>query len=155
MEDKDYIYFGKNLGSANYIFISDYNITTDNSILPYTDKETITGGIVLLPARISIQEVANNWYGSFIFRKSTDRIVYARSFTKFDTVISYIGGLFGALVGILFLMNHYTRTNFEICLGSSIYDDQDDESLVMKSINFCHYLGYLLYLCLYTIGYRP
>lgn len=24
LEDKDYIYFGKNLGSANYIFISDY-----------------------------------------------------------------------------------------------------------------------------------
>jgi hypothetical protein len=65
--------------------------------------------------------VANGWYGSFVFRKSTNRYVYKRSFTKFDTVISYIGGLFGAIIGVLFLMNHYTRTNFEICLGSSIY----------------------------------
>ena len=126
MEDKDYIYFGKNLGSANYIFISDYDVTTDYSILPYTDKNTITGGVVMLPTTISIQEVANGWYGSFIFRKSANSYTFTRSFTKFDTVISYIGGLFGAIVGILFLMNHYKRTNFEICLGSSTYDDEDD-----------------------------
>lgn len=66
----------------------------------------------MLPTTISIQEVAKGWYGSFIFRKSTNRYIYKRSFTKFDTVISYIGGLFGAIIGVLFLMNHYTRTNF-------------------------------------------
>lgn len=38
LEDKDYVYFGKNLGAANYIFISDYKVTTDYSIFPYQDN---------------------------------------------------------------------------------------------------------------------
>jgi uncharacterized membrane protein len=66
----------------------------------------------MLPTRISVQEVAKGWYARFVFRKATDRYVYIRNFVKFDTVVSYIGGLFGALIGVLFLMNHYTRTNF-------------------------------------------
>lgn len=66
----------------------------------------------MLPTRISVQDVANGWYASFIFRKAVDRYVYTRNFTKFDSVVSYTGGLFGALIGVLFLMNHYTRTSF-------------------------------------------
>ncbi len=66
----------------------------------------------MLPTRISVQEVANGWYARFAFRKAVDRYVYTRNFTKFDSVVSYTGGLFGALIGVLFLMNHYTRISF-------------------------------------------
>ena len=66
----------------------------------------------MLPTRISVQEVTKNWYASIVFRKATDRYIFTRSFTKVDTVVSYTGGLFGALIGVLFLMNHYTRTSF-------------------------------------------
>ncbi|MCB0371086.1 MAG: hypothetical protein KDD45_17120, partial [Bdellovibrionales bacterium] len=111
------------LGSANEIFISDYQITTDHSILPYVDNHYEAGGVVMLPTTISTQEVGNGWYSRFVFRKSTNTYVYTRAFAKFDGVISYIGGLFGAIMGLLFLMNHYTRTNFEISLGTILYYD--------------------------------
>lgn len=79
----------------------------------------------MLPTRISVQDVGKGWYASFYFRKAVDRYIYTRRFNKFDSVVSYIGGLFGALIGVLFLMNHYTRTSFEIALGSTIYNDDD------------------------------
>ncbi len=41
LEDKDYVYFGKKLGGSNEIFVSDYSVTTDHSIFPYTDKVKI------------------------------------------------------------------------------------------------------------------
>ena len=129
MSDTDYIYFGNKLGSANEIFISDFEVETDHSILPYADKKTERGGFVMLPTTISTQEVGNGWFSRFSFRKATNKHVFVRSFHKFDTVISYIGGLFGAIIGVLFLMNHYTRTNFEISLGSMLYlDDVEDKS---------------------------
>ena len=82
----------------------------------------------MLPTTISTQEVGNGWYSHFVFRKATNSHIFTRAFAKFDTVISYIGGLFGAIIGLLFLMNHYTRTNFEISLGSLLYlDDEADE----------------------------
>ena len=66
----------------------------------------------MLPTTISTQEVGNGWYSHFVFRKATSKHIFTRAFAKFDTVISYIGGLFGAIIGSLYLMNHYTRTNF-------------------------------------------
>ncbi len=113
---------------------------------------------MMLPTTISIQEVSRNWFASFIFRKSTNRYVFYRAFTKFDTVISYIGGLFGAIIGVLFLMNHYTRTNFEISLGSSIYEnneEEDENAEHVKSLNFCNYLGYLTYMICLGVGCKP
>ena len=161
MADTDYIYFGNQLGSANEIFISDFEVETDHSILPYTDKVTERGGFVMLPTTISTQEVGNGWFSRFSFRKATNKHVFTRSFHKFDTVVSYIGGLFGAIIGLLFLMNHYTRTNFEISLGSMLYvddledkndDKNDDKHMEGVSMNFCYYVGFWVYKILKIIG---
>lgn len=126
MADQNFIYFGNQLGASHEIFISEFEINTDHSILPYTDYRLTTGAIVTTPNVVSTQEVGNGWYSRFRFRKASIKHYYTRAFIKFDTVISYIGGLFGAIIGLLFLMNHYTRTNFEIELGKILYIDDED-----------------------------
>ena len=154
MADQNFIYFGNQLGASHEIFISEYDITTDYSILPYTDNRRINGGVVTTPNTVSTQEVGGGWYSRFRFRKATTKHFYTRAFVKFDTVISYIGGLFGAIIGLLFLMNHYTRINFEIELARLLYvDDEECENDEPPKMNFCNYFGFWIYKGLTLIGY--
>ena len=47
LADRDFVYFGTRLSGANTIFVSDYQITTDHSILPYSDNVVQTGAVVI------------------------------------------------------------------------------------------------------------
>jgi hypothetical protein len=46
LEDNNYIIFTKNFGSEAILFMEDYTITSDNSILPITDIKEESGGLV-------------------------------------------------------------------------------------------------------------
>ena len=47
-------------------------------------------------------------YAVVTFRKSYESVIYKRSFNKVDTYFSYVGGLIGTIIGLIFIMGPYT-----------------------------------------------
>lgn len=92
--------------------VSSYEISTDYSITPFDDVQFLQGGIVQDNAQILSASMTDNYYSGITFQKSSNHYTYTRTFTKFDDVVSYVGGLFGAIIGVMFMMNHYTKTAF-------------------------------------------
>lgn len=43
-----------------------------------------------------------------LFQKSTSTSTYSRSFNKIDAYFSYVGGLVGTILGLIFIMGFYT-----------------------------------------------
>jgi hypothetical protein len=46
MEDTNYITFSSDYGGEGLLFVEDYSISTDNSILPTSSIQTESGGII-------------------------------------------------------------------------------------------------------------
>ncbi len=44
--------------------------------------------------------------------KAASRMSYSRSFYKLDDYLSYIGGLFGAALGLMFFIKTYANASF-------------------------------------------
>ena len=43
-----------------------------------------------------------------LFGKSPESTTYERSFNKIDAYFSYVGGLVGTIIGLIFIMEFYT-----------------------------------------------
>ena len=108
----NYFIFSKQVSIHSELMISDYTINTDNSILPYEDSHTDKGFIF---DKIIYHTLTNSKgytsYATFIFTKSQTSLVYERSVLKFSAVISYVGGLIGGIVGLLFIIKSYTSSS--------------------------------------------
>ena len=92
--------------------ISDYTIITDQSILPHEDYNFDNGIITLDPFQIRSLEVNTDVYAMVKIMKSPISVTYNRSFNKLGSLLSYIGGLFGCIVGAAFFMRFYTEIAF-------------------------------------------
>lgn len=55
------------------------------------------------------------------FMKSTSTITHSRSFNKIDTYFSYVGGLIGTIIGLIFIMSKYNETAYEISLAHNTF----------------------------------
>lgn len=75
--------------------------------MPYEEVTNKTGGIVTSSAQILSYEVRQDEYMKFYIRKSSLSLLVERSFRKADDTLSYIGGLFSAILAILVVMNLY------------------------------------------------
>ena len=65
-------------------------------------------------------------YGIFseiVFRRSSIVTKYTRSFNKVDSYLSYIGGLVGTIVTLVFFMGKYTEKAYEVSLSNKILID--------------------------------
>ena len=58
-----------------------------------------------------------------VVRKSGISLIYNREVLKISTVISYIGGLVGAVAALLFIVKSYTDTSLEMNVSLEIFDD--------------------------------
>lgn len=76
--------------------------------MPYASVETdfVTSIPDLFVSKTTV--VSGNTYASMSFRKSSNTIVYSRSFAKVDDYFSYIGGLVGSALVIFFMMKEYS-----------------------------------------------
>ena len=63
-----------------------------------------TGGIILDTAQTCNYDVQAEEYLKLYLRKSSISILVERSFRKADDTLSYIGGLFSAILAILLIM---------------------------------------------------
>lgn len=112
VDDLNYFPFSKSSGVNANLFISSYTVTTDESILPFEQVSNKTGGIALSSAQILSYEVRQNEYMKFYIRKSSMSLLVERSFRKADDTLSYIGGLFSAILGFLLLMNLFNEFSY-------------------------------------------
>jgi hypothetical protein len=101
--------------------VDDYSIETDSSIMPLTNIQTESGGIVTTPSIKNIFLRITDNYAEFIFYKSTTSNNITRSFEKLDNVFSYIGGLFGTVLIFFFLVSSYNTYKFEVNLAGYLY----------------------------------
>ena len=72
---------------------------------------------------------------------------------KISAVISYIGGLVGAITALLFLIKAYTDISLEISIGLNLFEESDEEGgKEASSFNFLAFIGLTVYRGLKSIG---
>ena len=59
--------------------------------------------------------------------KSSSSVVYHRSFNKVDAYFSYVGGLVGTIIGLIFIMELYTEKAYELSLARKLFLDNDSQ----------------------------
>ena len=110
----NYFPFSTSQGINANIFIATYTITTDQSIYPLEDIKDDKGGVVTNLAQIHNYGIRQNKYLKLYLRKSSQDILVERSFRKADDTLSYIGGLFAAILGVLIIMTIFTEFSYEL-----------------------------------------
>ena len=48
-------------------------------------------------------------FAQIMFSKAGFTTTYTRSFNKIDAYFSYVGGLVGTIIGLIFILNNYTQ----------------------------------------------
>lgn len=74
--------------------------------------DTKQGGISTGPAQTINYKVRQKDFMKFYLRKSSLSLKIQRSFRKLDDTFSYIGGLFSAIVTVLFIMTKYNEISY-------------------------------------------
>ena len=110
----NYFPFSVTEGVNANLFMATYTITTDESIYPIEEVKNDTGGVVTNLAQIHNYGVMQDEYLKFYLRKSSKDILVERSFKKIDDPLSYIGGLFSAILGVLVLMSLFNEFSYEL-----------------------------------------
>ena len=55
------------------------------------------------------------------FNKSPSTLTIQRSYNTLDTYLSYVGGLIGTIIGLMFLLGKYNEKAFEISLAKQLF----------------------------------
>ena len=152
LEDMNYFPFSTTSGVNANLYMATYTITTDESIYPTEDVHNDTGGLVTELAQIHSYDVKHDEYMKFYLRKSSQDILVERSFRKADDTLSYIGGLFSAILAVLIIMTFFNEFSYELDIAKHLYHYKKDEPLDADGFNFIVYLGYMVYLFFSKIG---
>lgn len=107
MEDVNYFPFSTTNGVNANLFISSYEIETDESLLPNEEVHVDEGGIVLDSAQVMNYQIRGTDYMKLFLRKSPINLSITRSFRKIDDTFSYIGGLFSTILVFFGLISLY------------------------------------------------
>ena len=91
-------------------------------------------------------EVRQTEYLKLNVRKSSLSLKVSRSYRKLDDTISYIGGLFSAILSALVLIGMYNQFSYQIDIAQHLYKCDKDSSINSGNFNIFFYLGYLIYL---------
>lgn len=94
------------------VFISDYQITTDESIVPLRQERVEAGAIVTSLGQVIPKQADSNNYASIVLRRASTKLVVSRAFKRVDDTLSYIGGLFGFALLLLLFMKEYTEYSY-------------------------------------------
>ena len=109
LEDRNYIPFSSTLGAELDMYLTEIKITSDNSIWPFEDNSEdsvfyIPFGPILYPIAVD----NTTCYATFYVMKDYANEFYIRQVQKIFVVFSFMGGLIGAIMASLFVINTYT-----------------------------------------------
>ena len=119
------------------------------------EEETTVEGLINEKSGISrtfqIDPIDNEYFKLFL-RKAANSIEIARNFQKLDQTLSYIGGLFGTIVLLLFFLTLYSKYSYELDIGDRIFKENNNGSFGSENFNFIVFLGYLFFILLTKFG---
>lgn len=143
LEDQNYFSFNSKLGVRTIAKIEEDTIETDVSLMPYSD--IISESIQRIPDSFRSENVliAPNLTFALAevrFLKSDKTTVYSRTFNKVDTYFSYVGGLIGTLIGLIFIIGKYNETAYDFSLAHKIFKDNQNEEVASSSFNLGYYI---------------
>lgn len=139
------------------MYVSDYTITTDNSIWPYS-QTTEDKGLIIEDKIINHPYTTFlGTYSCYLIVKSSTSYRYDREVQKISSVFSFIGGLISAISAALFVFKMYNSFAFEITIALSIFkpSSQISKSVQKTSMNFFYFVKYHFYLLCRKIGRTP
>ena len=70
-----------------------------------------------------------NDYLVFQVQKSAEKHYYGRVVLKLSTVFSYIGGVIGSCLTVLFFFNNYTSFALEVSIAKEIFNSEKRTNL--------------------------
>lgn len=155
LEDRNFILFTNTYSGILSIFVSDYEITTDESIIPIKQEKVERGGMINSLGQLVPFQITDSVYASFVLRRASTTTVVSRAFRRVDDTFSYIGGLFGFVLIVLVFMNEYTEYSFEIDASSHLYYHDEDKPVPAQNFNLLIFLGYIVYMLLDGVGLKP
>ena len=85
-------------------------------------------------------DVVDDTYVTIKLQKSPVKRHYFRSFNKVDAFLSYVGGIIGTIIGLLYIMYIYSRNAISISIGSKLFLSEDGEPISSTAFH----IGYLL-----------
>lgn len=116
--------FGNKLGAELDLYLSEININSDNSIWPFTSITYSKSYSVEFNPIIYPFTVDNTTsYATFYIMKDPTNLSYNRAVQKIFVVFSFMGGLIGAVMAGLFIIDTYTSFAFELALAIDIFKD--------------------------------
>lgn len=84
-------------------------------------------------------------FGSINLKKSALSMDLTRSYTKLDSTLSYVGGLFGFLMVFFLFMRVYTQYSYEVEMADRLYSYDRNDPLASQRFHFATFLLYALY----------
>jgi hypothetical protein len=111
-------------GFTASIYFSEYEITTDCSLMPWSSNEMEKGIYTKGEATTQSHTLHDNIYAQILLRKSSQKLIIQRSFEKITKPISYIGGLFNPILLVLSVLRMYTIYAYEIEFGGKIFKQE-------------------------------
>ena len=92
------------------------------------------------------------YYADITFKKSPKVTQYQRSFNKVDSYLSYIGGLMGTIVTLVFFMGKYTERAYEVSLSKKVLVDNESKRISSESFNLFYFITSYIKFFLNTLG---
>ena len=118
VEDRTFIVFNKDIGANIDLYLTEISVSSDSSIWPFKDMSVDSVfSIPFTPIIYPTSFKANQFYGYFNILKDYSSQYYERSVQKIFVVFSFMGGLIGAIMACLFVINTYTSFAFELALA--------------------------------------
>lgn len=112
--------FTKTVGTVGYINMAEFTMETDDSPFPYVKTTTQTGSYIEGFQTNSVS-LSSTKYVSVSIYKSTKSTSVSRTIGKIDTVLSYVGGLFGLIfTGVSFFIGSYSEQKYELYVAESL-----------------------------------
>lgn len=68
-----------------------------------------------------------------------------RNYTKLDSTLSYIGGLFGFIMVFFVFMRVYTQYSYEVEMADRLYSYDRNDPLKSDGFHFGTFIGYAFY----------
>ena len=82
-------------------------------------------------------------------------MTYKRTFNKLDAYFSYVGGLVGTIIGLIFIMGPYTEKAYEVSLARKVLLANDGAEISSRSYHLGYFLLSYLKAFLDLVGVNP
>lgn len=73
------------------------------------------------------------------FQKSPVARTFQRSFKKVDEFFSYVGGIIGTIIGIIFFLNIFAEKGYSVSVASQLFVSEEGESISSSGFH----IGYM------------